>query len=216
MPQLAIPGRARESAERSVTRARRGGPATRPKSALAWWQIALAIVVFSAACAGFFLSFYREAKAGEIAALQKQQQIHARQAARGVEDFFETWKGSLTALSRMNEVVECGPAGRRQMVLFLEAHAGQIRTISRVDERGVILASYPFTEAEGSDISAQKHFAELKRELRPVVSDVFRTVQGFDGVALHVPVFKDSAFRGSLASRSQTRHVRIFAWTAPT
>ena len=40
---------------------------------------------------------------------------------------------------------------------------------------------------------------EILRDHKPVVSDVFKTVQGFDAVALHVPVFKGATFKGTIA-----------------
>ena len=39
---------------------------------------------------------------------------------------------------------------------------------------------------------------ELLRDHKPVISDVFRAVEGFDAVALHVPVFRGSVFKGSI------------------
>lgn len=194
LPDLKPAGEADPGPSGRPVRGTSAGPFT-----FAWWQIALLIVAFSVLSALFFVYFYREARAAAIAGLQEEQKLHARQAARGIEDFFQTWEASLRALSRIDEIVACTPAGRHEMLLFLEAHAGQIRTISRVDERGIMLASYPHTASEGADISGQKHFAALRQRLRPVVSDVFRTVQGFDAVALHVPVFRGEEFKGSIA-----------------
>ena len=85
------------------------------------------------------------------------------------------------------------------MTLFYEAHHEQIRSITRVDERGRILHTVPYSNVIGSDISGQKHMREILRDHRPVVSDVFKTVQGFEAIALHVPVFKDAAFKGTIA-----------------
>jgi PAS domain S-box-containing protein len=39
---------------------------------------------------------------------------------------------------------------------------------------------------------------ELLRDHQPVISDVFKAVEGFDAVALHVPVFRESEFKGSI------------------
>ncbi|HWR96809.1 MAG TPA: GAF domain-containing protein [Candidatus Methanoperedens sp.] len=162
-------------------------------------RFAALLLGFSAACALLFLTFYGDAKDAAVARLQEQQRMHLRQAARGVEDYFATWTGILAAFSRMDEIVDLDANGRRFMKLFLEAHGEQIRSITRMDERGVILASHPFSDSEGRDLSGQRHVREILRDHRPVVSDVFRAVQGFDGIALHVPVFKGTAFKGSIA-----------------
>lgn len=158
---------------------------------------ALAIGV-AIACALFFVASYRDAKAAALAALRDEQRLHARQAALGIEDFFATWTSTLNALSRTEEAIHVDADGRHDLQLFFEAHREQIRSISRVDERGVIVLSFPFGQAEGSDISSQKHIRQILLDHRPVASDVFRTVQGFDGIALHVPVFEGTAFKGTI------------------
>ncbi|HEY3351403.1 MAG TPA: PAS domain S-box protein [Thermoanaerobaculia bacterium] len=157
------------------------------------------MIAFGAAAALLFFAFYRDAKNAAVASLHEEQRIHAEQAARGIEDFFATWTSSLTALSRMPEILEGTAAGRQQIRLFFEAHREQIRSITRVDAHGVILVACPTIESEGVDISNQKHVGEILRDHRPVVSDVFRAVQGFDAIALHVPVFEGAAFKGSIA-----------------
>ncbi len=162
------------------------------------WFAAL-VLVFTAGAAYLFFTFYRSAKEAAVARLREEQRIHARQAARGIEDFFSTWTRSLTALGGTDEIAEAGPVGRRQMKLFFEAHQQDLRSLSRVDERGVIRVSFPLASAEGADISGQAHVREVLRTRQPVVSDVFRSVQGLVGVAIHVPVYRDGAFKGTLA-----------------
>ncbi len=166
------------------------------KRRLGFAALLLALAVGSAT---LFASFYRDAKRAAVASLHEEQRIHARQAARGIEDFFATWTSSLTALSRMEEIVKGDATGRREIRLLFEAHQEQLRSLSRVDENGVIRISYPFEGAEGADVSDQKHVREIRRDRKPVVSDVFRAVQGFDAIALHVPVFDGTEFRGSIA-----------------
>lgn len=154
---------------------------------------------FALGCAALFFDFYRDAKATAVANLTETQRIHARQAALGVQDFFSTWTRTLEALARMEGVAGPTPAGRQAMALLFEAHGHHVRSVTRIDERGVILAAYPAATAEGLDISAQEHVAQILRTRKPVISDVFRAVQGFDAVALHVPVFEGGRFRGSVA-----------------
>jgi two-component system, cell cycle sensor histidine kinase and response regulator CckA len=157
--------------------------------------IALAIV-FTGVCAFLFNLFYQEAKNTAITKLNEEQMIHAKQAARGIEDFFATWTRNLSSLSKMDEIIDNAAAGKRYMKLFYEANQVQIRSITRMDERGVILYNFPSSSPVGTDISDQKHVRELRRDHKPVISDVFKTVEGFDAVALHVPVFRGSEFKG--------------------
>jgi len=65
--------------------------------------ISLAIVI-AGACVSIFEGIYQEAKSAAITKLNQQQMIYARQAARGIEEYFATWTGNLNALSQMNTV----------------------------------------------------------------------------------------------------------------
>jgi PAS domain S-box-containing protein len=159
--------------------------------------IALAIL-FTGACAFLFNIFYKEAKNTAITKLNDEQRIHAKQAARGIEEFFATWTRSLDSLSKMDEIGDTDAVGKRYMKLFYEANQEQIRSITRLDERGVILHNFPISSSVGADISDQKHVRELLRGHKPVISDVFRAVEGFRAVALHVPIIRGSVFKGSI------------------
>ncbi len=155
-------------------------------------------IVFAGACAFLFSIFYNEAKNTAITELNEEQTIQARQAARGIEEFFATWTRVLDALSKMDEIIDTDAVGKRYINLVYEANQEQIRSITRMDERGVILYDFPSTASAGTDIPDREHVRELLRDHKPVISDVFRAVQGFDAIALHVPVFSGSAFRGSI------------------
>ena len=155
-------------------------------------------IVFTGACAFLFNTFYKEAKNTAITKLNEEQMIHAKQAARGIEDFFATWTRSLSSLSKMDEVIDTDAVGKRYMKLYYEANQDQIRSITRLDERGVIIYNFPQSNSVGADISGQKHVRELLRDHKPVISDVFRAVEGFDAIALHLPTFRGSEFKGSV------------------
>ncbi|MGA2786367.1 MAG: PAS domain S-box protein [Verrucomicrobiota bacterium] len=124
--------------------------------------------------------------------------IHARQAAHGIEDFFATWTRNLSSLSKMDEIIDDDAVGRRYMQLFYEANQEQIMSITRVDERGVIIYNFPQSSSVGVDVSNQEHVREMLRDHKPVVSDVFKSVEGINAVAVHVPVFRGTEFKGSI------------------
>jgi len=81
-------------------------------------------------CAFLFNTFYKEAKNTAITKLHEEQVIHAKQAARGIEDFFATWTRSLSSLSKMDEIVDNDAIGQRYMKLFYEANQEQIMSIT--------------------------------------------------------------------------------------
>ena len=159
--------------------------------------IALAIVI-AGACAFLFEGIYRESKSAAIAKLNEQQMTYARQGARGLEEFFAMWTGNLNALSQMNAVIADGAEGRSVLKLFYETNHARILEILRLDERGVIREDFPDSSAVGTDISHQKHVVELLRDHKPAISDVFRSGEGVDAVAVLAPVFRGTEFKGSV------------------
>jgi len=162
-------------------------------------SLSFLIIVLTCICVLVFNLIYEKAKESAVTRLNDEQMIHARQAARGIEEYFATWTGILTSLSRMSEVVNVDETGKRQMELFYDAHHEQIRSFTRMDEKGTILFTVPDRGMVGRNLTPQKHVQALLKTRKPVVSDVFRTVQGFDAVALHVPVFNGAQFKGSVA-----------------
>ena len=98
----------------------------------------------------------------------------------------------------MDAIIDNDAIGKRYLKLVYEANQEQIRSITRLDERGVILYTFPLLSSVGNDISDQKHVRELLRDHKPVISDVFKAVEGFDSIAIHVPIFKGAVFKGSI------------------
>ncbi len=110
--------------------------------------ISLAIAI-AGACVFIFEGIYQEAESAAITKLNQQQMIYARQAARGIEEFFATWTGGLNALSQMNAVVADDSEGTVVLKLFYETNQARIMEISRVDEKGVIRDDFPDRNAVG-------------------------------------------------------------------
>lgn len=156
------------------------------------------LVVFTYLCAFLFDTFYKEAKNTAIKNTNEAQMIHAKQAAHGIEQYFKIWTGIQTAFSNIDEVINSDSVGKRYLKQLNDSHRDEIIAITRMDEKGIILYSTYGRVVTGSDISNQKHVQELLKNHKPVISDVFLTVQGVEGVALHVPVFKGTKFRGSI------------------
>ncbi|MDZ4165407.1 MAG: PAS domain S-box protein [Smithellaceae bacterium] len=157
------------------------------------------VVIFSALCALLFNAFYLEAKNAALKRLNDEQALYARQASLGIQDFFRTWTGTLNSFAKIQQIIDIDAQGKRYIEFFYEAHREQIRSITRMDESGTIIHTFPFNSSIGRNISEQKHVKEILQGHKPVISDVFQAVQGFYAVALHVPVFKGSVFKGTIA-----------------
>ncbi|MFH0724807.1 MAG: PAS domain S-box protein [Pseudomonadota bacterium] len=151
-------------------------------------------------CLYLFHIIYTEAKEKAIADLNSRQMIHARQAQRGIEEFFSNLIAALTKLSGSGHIIDMDDWGRREMEFALTIHPEAIKAVTRLDASGRIIYSSPYDSALiGRDISGQKHVQEIMKTHRPVIGDVFRAVQGNEAVALHVPVFKENEYAGTLA-----------------
>jgi two-component system, cell cycle sensor histidine kinase and response regulator CckA len=150
---------------------------------------------------GFLLrSAYVEVKNRAIDQLNNQQLVMAETAARGIESFFEHYSELLTHLSEMKEIASVNELGRHLMQTVYRTHANEIKGITRVNASGRIIYTFPeIPGAIGADLSSQKHIQRIMQTHKPVVSDVFDSVQGFVTIAFHIPVFEDGIFQGSLA-----------------
>lgn len=70
-----------------------------------------------------------------------------------------------------------------------------------VSKEGKLLAIEPqkFRESEGTDISTQEHVIRMRTTKQPVMSSVFRTVEGFDAASIQHPVLANGEFNGSVS-----------------
>ncbi|MEN6486030.1 MAG: PAS domain S-box protein [Syntrophobacteraceae bacterium] len=177
-------------------------------------------------CGWLLRSAYFEVRDRAIDQLNNQQTIMAETAARGIESFFDHISELLTGLSIMKEIASMDDRGRWLVRSFYQTHSSEIRGITRVDPSGKILYTYPEIQGGiGTDLSFQEHIQTVMQTRRPVVSDVFPSVQGFMTAAMHVPVFEDGTFVGSIAvlipfdhlSRKFLEPIRVgnsgYAWT---
>jgi PAS domain S-box-containing protein len=144
-------------------------------------------------------SIYGDAKKQAIQDLNKQQRVLANQAARGIEEHMNQITNTLKGLAEDPGIVDLDDHGIRIMAYHARSLGDEIRGVTRVDSNGKIVYSLPYVKGTtGRDISAQDHVAQILRTRKPVVSDVFKAVQGFSAIAVHVPVFKGEKFHGTL------------------
>ncbi len=151
-------------------------------------------------CLYLFHTIYGEAKEKAIAELNARQMILAEQAQTGIEAFFGNTIQFLENLSASTHIVAMDDQGRKELDFAFTIKPEAIKAITRVDASGRIAYTTPCNAAViGQDISDQKHVRQIFKTHRPVVSDVFTAVQGYRAIALHVPIFQNNEFRGTLA-----------------
>ncbi|MFA5973277.1 MAG: PAS domain S-box protein [Lentimicrobiaceae bacterium] len=151
----------------------------------------------------FFLLFYlvyNNIKERTINQFNHEQLILAQTASQGITAFFNNYQSDLTFLSQLNDIKNNTDESKALMASFYDNHKHFIEAISRMDEHGIILYTYPNNKSSiGNDISNQAHVRQVIATQKPVISDVFKSVQGYLAIAMHVPVFKDGKFAGSIA-----------------
>jgi PAS domain S-box-containing protein len=182
-------------------------------------------LVLLVVCGFLLYSVYTDIESKTIAQVNNEQMVHANQAAVGIESFFTAYNDSLSFLAENDHIITLDSDGRELMRDFFTSHDGEISSITRVDENGIITYTYPVETSTGADISSQSHVRQVMSTHSVVISDVFTSVQGFRTIAFHMPVFKNGTFKGSIAilipfdtlTKEDLGNIRIldsgYAWT---
>ncbi len=147
----------------------------------------------------FFWSIYG-VKNLIIDEFNKQQMVMAEQAAAGIRGCFEYMSGELEYISKVDDVYRFNERGRRLIEDYFKRKGGIVKSVTRVDNKGKIVWLIPYDRRLiGADISSQPHVSYAIREHKISVSDIFKSVQGYSAVALHIPVIRNGEFEGTLA-----------------
>ena len=159
------------------------------------------LAVWVVLCILLFLSIYDTAKTRTIDELNARQRIHAQQAAKGIEAFFAHWAALLHAISEKEDIRDFDMRGRETMKTVFDDNREEVTALTRVDALGTILYTVPEVAGViGRNISDQKHIRRILATHEPVLSDVFHTIQGYDAIVLHTPVFLKGRFVGTIGA----------------
>lgn len=160
----------------------------------------VSILVLLSLCSYLFYYFYTVERARTIDGVVSQQRILARQAAKSLNELFAKWNSVLSYLSTEENIILMNERGKDELTQLSEILRDEVKSITRTSKTGTILYTAPFfPNSVGRDISKQKHMARILADHKPVVSDVFDAVQGFQAIAMHYPVYRNGAFDGTLA-----------------
>lgn len=134
-----------------------------------------------------------------ITSFNSQQRTLVEQADRRIQDFFSHYKKVLRYLASLPAVQSGSFAMRIELERLYHTYRGSLHGVTRMDNRGRILYTVPWNRSfSGVSIEYQPHVKKLLATRKPVVSEVFRAVQGFRTVAYHYPVFHNGSFSGSV------------------
>ncbi len=162
-----------------------------------WSAISVLLFVL---CISLFYYLYTVEKDKTIDELNARQLIHAKQAAKGLENYIDSWIRQLNIIARNESVVKLTLRGKDFITSFYEEQTEHIKSLIRVDTKGTILYSPPYLDLTGKNIAREKHVSEILTKHKTIVSDIFWAVQGYNAIAIHVPVFDGSKFIGTLGA----------------
>ena len=116
----------------------------------------------------------------------------------------ELWKLDESLLASCQQFSSTGLEGTQARAILnsLVASDSFIVNAATIDKNDVIVAveSAKYSSIEGADISDQEQSIRLQKTMRPVMSNMIRLVEGFDGVVMVAPIFTiDKVFIGSLS-----------------
>jgi two-component system, cell cycle sensor histidine kinase and response regulator CckA len=142
---------------------------------------------------------YQGVKREMIDHLNDRQMIHAKQAAKGIEDFFNDNMALLQQLAKNGNIIDLDATGKQVMRDIYFSLANTISAVTRIDRQGRHLHVEPYEPAMiGKTIVPNVTFREAQSTGQVSVSDVFTDLKGLKEIIVHVPVFKDGAFDGTI------------------
>ncbi len=169
-------------------------------SSLRLVKFLLVLLVFTLLTAWVFYLPYKIVRQSTIDSLNAQQMLLARQAAQSIEELFKRYESLLYHFAKHDTVIHLDDKGQQILEEFFHANDQAISAITRIDSTGHIIYTIPYNkEAIGQDVTGQSHNQLIMATHEPVVSSVFRAVQGYDTVALAVPVFDKGKYAGCLS-----------------
>jgi len=172
------------------------------------WKGLLPLPLLLALFALLTVSIYRVEQQRNLADHQTRQLLLARQASLGIHSFFDHCLNDLVYLAGTAPIINFDSDGKQIMQDWLVSSQERVRAITRLDAEGRILFTVPFNpDAIGVDVSQQKHVLQLQSAQTPLISDVFHAVQGYDAVAIQVPVFDEDRFAGGLELLIPFEHI---------
>ncbi len=150
-------------------------------------------------CAVLYYLPYREVRNKTINAFNNEQRILAKQAAKGIQSFFNHHAKALGYLTKHESIIDLDSTGKLLIEEYYHHYSDEISAITRIDATGKIIHTSPYnSQAIGKDVSYQEHNRQIIENHQPVVSEVFMAVQGYRTVALALPIIKEGTYKGCL------------------
>jgi PAS domain S-box-containing protein len=150
-------------------------------------------------CSYALYSAYNEVKLKAIDQLNNQQLLLAKEASKGINNYFEERIADLSFFAKNTTVINYSERWKEILTTYYENHQDKIISLLRLDTHGSILFSLPsHPNLIGQEISfpADIHQEILSQEAG--ISDVFKSSHGHLAVAVHTPIFNRNKYQGAL------------------
>ncbi|MCG8572978.1 MAG: response regulator [Spirochaetes bacterium] len=161
-------------------------------------NIAIFIVIIFVGTYLFFTA-YNEVVIQTINQYFKQQNILTEQTVSSIQNVFRNFSNSMQFLAQDNHIKNFDEPGKVSIENYFKNHSDVINGITRINEHGVIAYTYPYNESViGKNVAYQRHNRYIINSHKPVVSDVFKAVQGYHTIAYAEPVFLNEKYTGCI------------------
>lgn len=151
-------------------------------------------------CLILFQYFYQIEKNNKFEEIKSHQKLLAKQVNKNLEEMFNKWDGLLSYLTNDNKIKIMDNEGILLINKIYDIYKNDLKGITRTNKDGIITYTIPYyPNTIGRNISKQKHMIMILDNHKPVCSDVFKSVQGYDAIVIHYPIFQQNKYNGSLA-----------------
>ena len=146
-------------------------------------------------------SIWFDAEHAAIKDFSRKQIFAAHATMLGLQTALQSISGDALYLASLPEIKSMElDAIRKRFWQVYNVNSSILASLSRMDSLGIIRVTVPFSEFENSDITEQRHIKRILASQQPVIGGPINTVQGFDAIIIHYPIFiEDSIFNGTIA-----------------
>ncbi len=165
-------------------------------------RFTIAVIIFSIAFSLFTLMslyFLKLTLKSDLKDYKQEISLDASKTADNLQFIISKTRADLTRFSINPDIIKLNEKGKEILQKYYQENKNGLTSIMRMDKNGTITYAYPSKESIGKNISNQPHIKKLMNTYSPVLSDPFLSPQNTIVVMLHVPVFDEGIFDGSVA-----------------
>ncbi|MGC8576298.1 MAG: HD domain-containing phosphohydrolase [Caldisericum sp.] len=161
--------------------------------------ISLIAAIITSIASSFGFNSYRSQKEQIISDLNYSVQNASFVIADKLNQYLlDSFESPLVYLAETLDVDNLDHA-KLQIKTFYDTHKSIFASVTLMNDKGIIVYTYPYTYAIGSNISNQPHVKEVLKTKKTTLSLPFKTVEGFNAIAIHIPIFKGKIFTYTIA-----------------